>query len=55
MASTIWQATETDRRIDVYRRAFDIVISVALLLLTFTVSLPAWAKMNTAELGKWSP
>ncbi len=41
MARTIQLPAETDKRIDVYRRAFDIVISAALLLLTLPIVLVA--------------
>jgi lipopolysaccharide/colanic/teichoic acid biosynthesis glycosyltransferase len=52
VASTIRRAAETDRRIDVYRRAFDILISAALLLLTLPIVLVA-ALGSAISLRTW--
>lgn len=62
VASDIRLTGRTDRRIDVYRRAFDIVVSAALVLLTLpivliavvgsAVELRAWPLFSQGRIGR---
>ena len=62
MASTIRDGGNTDRRIDVYRRAFDIVVSTILVLVTLpivliaavgsAISLRAWPFFSQGRIGR---